>query len=54
MTGRKAYLVGREKLRSTISEAANASRFAKHTPQFLNSEWEHVIDAWPLEDLVCS
>lgn len=49
MTGRKAYLVGRETLRTTISEAANAGGFKKHTTQFLNSEWEHVIDAWQID-----
>ncbi|MGO7164830.1 UvrD-helicase domain-containing protein [Rhizobium johnstonii] len=49
MTGRRAYLVGREKLRTIVSEAANAAGITKYTPQFLNSEWEHVIDAWQID-----
>jgi len=49
MTGRKAYLVGREKLRALITDAANAGGITKNTPQFLNSEWEHVIDAWQID-----
>ncbi|WP_245498882.1 3'-5' exonuclease [Rhizobium ruizarguesonis] len=46
ITGRKAYLVGRDKLRAIISEAAGVARY---TPQFLNSEWGHVIDAWQID-----
>ncbi|CUX29235.1 MULTISPECIES: 3'-5' exonuclease [Rhizobium/Agrobacterium group] len=49
MTGRKAYLIGREKLRALITDAANAGSTTKYTPQFLNSEWEHVIDAWQID-----
>jgi len=49
MTGRKAYLVGREKLRAIVNEAANTTSLTKHTSQFLNSEWEHVIDAWQID-----
>ncbi|AKI02678.1 DNA helicase [Hoeflea sp. IMCC20628] len=47
MTGRKAYLIGRDKLRSIISDAA--SSLPRYTSQFLNSEWEHVIDAWQID-----
>ncbi|KWV49710.1 DNA helicase [Rhizobium altiplani] len=49
MTGRKAYLVGREKLRALINDAATPGGITKYTPQFLNSEWEHVIDAWQVD-----
>lgn len=49
MTGRKSYLVSREKLRALITDAANAASVTRYTPQFLNSEWEHVIDAWQID-----
>ncbi|WP_327211722.1 3'-5' exonuclease [Rhizobium ruizarguesonis] len=49
ITGRRAYLAGREKLRTIVSEAANAVSITKYTPQFLKSEWEHVIDAWQID-----
>ncbi|MGR4844591.1 3'-5' exonuclease [Rhizobium sp. LARHSG275] len=49
ITGRRAYLVGREKLRAIVNEAAIAASVTKYTPQFLNSEWEHVIDAWQID-----
>ncbi|MDO3434518.1 3'-5' exonuclease [Rhizobium sp. CBN3] len=49
ITGRRAYLVGREKLRAVLGEAAIASGVTRYTPQFLNSEWEHVIDAWQID-----
>ncbi|MDW9689750.1 AAA family ATPase [Sinorhizobium meliloti] len=49
ITGRKAYLVGRDKLRAIVIEAANAAGVTRYTPQFLNSEWEHVIDAWQID-----
>tara|TARA_R110000751_G_scaffold71441_12_gene145046 strand:+ start:13900 stop:15993 length:2094 start_codon:yes stop_codon:yes gene_type:complete len=47
MTGRKPYLMGKEQLRSLISDAAD--NLSRYTPQFLNSEWEHVIDAWQID-----
>ncbi|WP_313904440.1 3'-5' exonuclease [Rhizobium bangladeshense] len=49
ITGRKAYLVGRENLRALVSAAASAAGAARFTAQFLNSEWEHVIDAWQID-----
>lgn len=49
MTGRKVYLVGRDKLRTLVCDAANATNVTRYTPQFLNSEWEHVIDAWQID-----
>ncbi|WP_064706415.1 3'-5' exonuclease [Rhizobium bangladeshense] len=49
ITGRRAYLVGREKLRVILGEAAIAAGVTRYTSQFLNSEWEHVIDAWQID-----
>jgi len=49
ITGRKAYLVGPDKLRSLVRDCASASGLPRYTTQFLNSEWEHVIDAWQVD-----
>ncbi|MGO6669190.1 UvrD-helicase domain-containing protein [Rhizobium ruizarguesonis] len=48
-TGRKPYLVARDKLRTLLRDAASAANLARYTPQFLLSEWEHVIDAWQID-----
>lgn len=49
ITGRKPYLVGRDKLRGLIRDAAAKTGLTKYAPQFLNSEWDHVIDAWQID-----
>lgn len=49
MTGRQPYLIGREKLRGLLREVAEAASQKGYTPQFLLSEWEHVIDAWQID-----
>ncbi len=48
ISGRKAYLVSREKLRALLHDVAESAGSARYTPQFLLSEWEHVIDAWQI------
>ncbi|MDR9759414.1 3'-5' exonuclease [Rhizobium redzepovicii] len=48
MTGRKAYLIGREKLRGLLSDVAGAANLGRYPTRFLLSEWEHVIDAWQI------
>ncbi|MGR9143937.1 UvrD-helicase domain-containing protein [Rhizobium leguminosarum] len=48
-TGRKAYLIGRDKLRGVLRDSAEAAKLKRYTPQFLLSEWEHVIDAWQID-----
>jgi superfamily I DNA/RNA helicase len=50
ITGRKAYIVNPEKLRALIRDCATAAGLSRYTPQFLNSEWEHVIDAWQVDN----
>ena len=49
ISGRKAYLVSREKLRGLLHEVAEGAGLTRYTPQFLLSEWEHVIDAWQID-----
>ena len=49
MTGRKAYLVSREKLRGILSDTAANARSGRYPIRFLLSEWEHVIDAWQID-----
>jgi len=49
VTGRKPYLVGRAKLRGLIKDAAAKTGLTRYASQFLNSEWEHVIDAWQID-----
>lgn len=49
MTGRKAYLVSREKLRGMLSDSAANAGSGHLPPRFLLSEWEHVIDAWQID-----
>ncbi len=49
ITGRKAYVVGREKLRGLLRDIAEATNLRRYAPQFLLSEWEHVIDAWQID-----
>ncbi|ALV29101.1 3'-5' exonuclease [Pannonibacter phragmitetus] len=48
MTGRQTFLISRDKLRGILLEAAVAAGASRYTPQFLLSEWEHVIDAWQI------
>ncbi|MGO8172509.1 UvrD-helicase domain-containing protein [Rhizobium ruizarguesonis] len=50
-TGRKAYLITRDKLRTLLRDTASAAGLARYTPQFLLSEWEHVIDAWQMDSV---
>jgi superfamily I DNA/RNA helicase/plasmid maintenance system killer protein len=49
ISGRKAYLVSREKLRGLLHDVAEGAGLTRYTPQFLLSEWEHVIDAWQID-----
>jgi plasmid maintenance system killer protein len=49
MTGRKAYLINRAKLRDLLQDAARTMELTRYTPQFLLSEWEQVIDAWQID-----
>lgn len=49
MTGRQTYLISRDKLRGLLRDAADAAGLTRYTPQFLLSEWEHVIDAWQID-----
>ena len=49
ISGRKAYLVSRDKLRGLLQEIAESAKLTRYTPQFLLSEWEHVIDAWQID-----
>lgn len=49
MTGRKAYLVDQSKLRALLSASAKALAITRYSPQFLNSEWDHIIDAWQVD-----
>ncbi|WP_275787465.1 3'-5' exonuclease [Pararhizobium gei] len=49
MTGRKAYLIGRDNLRAMLRDVAEDANLKRYTPQFLLSEWEHVIDAWQID-----
>lgn len=47
--GRKAYLVRGDKIRIMLTDAASRRGMTNYSPQFLNSEWEHVIDAWQVD-----
>lgn len=49
ISGRQAYLVSRDKLRGLLQEIAESAKLTRYTPQFLLSEWEHVIDAWQID-----
>lgn len=48
-TGRKAYLIGREKLRSLLTDVARTAGLERYPTRFLLSEWEHVVDAWQID-----
>lgn len=45
----KLNLVSREVLRQLLAEAASNVEGNKFSPQFLLTEWEHVVDAWQLD-----
>lgn len=49
MTGRKAYLVSRDKLRGIVSDTAASVGAGRYPIRFLLSEWDHVIDAWQID-----
>ena len=49
MTGRKAYLLSREKLRGLLRDLAAKTGSGRYPIRFLLSEWEHVIDAWQID-----
>lgn len=49
MTGRKAYLLSREKLRGLLRDIAAKTGSGRYPIRFLLSEWEHVIDAWQID-----
>lgn len=49
MTGRKAYLLSREKLRGLLRDIAAKTGAGRYPIRFLLSEWEHVIDAWQID-----
>ncbi|MGN6102840.1 MAG: 3'-5' exonuclease, partial [Devosia sp.] len=48
-TGRKPHMVARETLQAMLAKAAEEAEVNEVTPQFLHSEWTHVIDAWQIE-----
>ena len=43
-----AKMASRETVRELLQEAAKAAEGHYFTPQFLLTEWEHVVDAWQL------
>lgn len=45
-TGRSPRLVDEALIRSLLGKAAEATGVTEFSPQFLLSEWRHVIDAW--------
>lgn len=49
VNGRKAYLVGQQKLRELLASAAKSAGVGRYSSQFLNSEWQHVVDAWQVD-----
>jgi superfamily I DNA/RNA helicase len=49
--GHKPDIVSEQKLREMIKSAAKSAGLTRFSPQFLNSEWEHVIDAWQVGSL---
>jgi AAA domain/UvrD-like helicase C-terminal domain len=50
-TGRKPYLAKRGAVRELIDEAVARNALQGQSPQFLLSEWEHVVDAWQIPDI---
>lgn len=49
VNGRKAYLVGQQKLRELLASTAKSAGVGRYSSQFLNSEWQHVVDAWQVD-----
>lgn len=49
ITGREPRIAGPDQIRSMLEKSAEEAGVHEVTPQFLNSEWMHVIDAWQLE-----
>ena len=45
----KPQFASGEKIRELIQKAAESSKENRFSHQFLNTEWEHVVDAWQLE-----
>ncbi|MBB6182390.1 3'-5' exonuclease [Pseudorhizobium flavum] len=48
ITGRRPYIISPDQVRTLLREAAEVSGLARYTPQFLLSEWQHVVDAWQI------
>lgn len=49
-TGKEPRLASEDMIRSMLAKAAEEVGVHEVTPQFLNSEWTHVIDAWQIEN----
>lgn len=49
-TGKEPRLASEDMIRSMLAKAAEEAGVHEVTPQFLNSEWTHVIDAWQIEN----
>lgn len=50
-SGRKPNLVTDEAVRTMLARAAEDAEMTDLTPQFLKSEWRHVIDAWQIDSV---
>lgn len=48
-TGREPRFADTEQVRSILEKAAEEASIFEATPQFLNSEWTHVIDPWQID-----
>ncbi|MDB5540081.1 MAG: helicase [Devosia sp.] len=48
-TGRKPNLASEEHVRKMLAQSAEDAEATELSPQFLHSEWKHVIDAWQIE-----
>lgn len=48
ISGRRPYIISPEQVRTLLREAAEVSGLTRYTPQFLLSEWQHVVDAWQI------
>ena len=49
INGTKPNLVSDDHIRLLLARGAEEADLAEVTPQFLNSEWKHVIDAWQID-----
>jgi hypothetical protein len=49
LKGRKAHMAVHDVIRSLLGKAAADLSIDEFTPQFLYSEWTHVIDAWQID-----